>query len=139
MIVPDAWTESAGVLKVSGQAKLDANGNGAIYFSTPSGHQRWEVTGVVFGTNQPANATVVPVGTVALNAADISTMSPGNNLGATWSGNQDVGRGNIDVGPCDFLTVLFSPPPGSTPAQVALLAGVICTAVISGTKFTRTG
>ena len=55
--------------------------------------QRWEVTSVVVSTNQAANATVVPVATVALNTSDISVLSAGNNRGQSWSGNQDTFTG----------------------------------------------
>jgi hypothetical protein len=131
-------TEVSGQLKRSNQVVLDASGNGVMYFSTPSAHQRWEVTGVVVSTNQPASATVVPVAITALNTTSIDMMSPGNQRGATWSGNQDTGRGLIDVGPCDFLSVIFAPPAGSTPDQIAQLAGITCYAVITGTRYTRT-
>lgn len=133
-----AWgTESAGQLKLSNQVVLNAAGSGVIHFTTSSAHQRWEVTGVVVGTNQPANATVVPVAQTALNTIDPVTMSTGNQRGGSWSGNQDTGHGLIDVGPCDFLTVLFAPPPGSTAQQIAQLAGVVAYAIITGTRFTR--
>ena len=132
-------TEISGLLKQSGQVTLDANGNGVLYFSTPSAHTRWEVTGVIVNTNQPANATVVPVAQIALNTNDVYTMSAGNQRGGTFSGNMDQANGQIDVGPCDYLTVLFSPPSGATAAQIAVLAGVVASAVITGTKYTRVG
>lgn len=130
-------TETYGQLKKSGQVTLDANGNGVLYFTPDSARQRWEVSSVVVTTNQPSNASVVPQAQVALNTADLSTMSEGNGRGASWSGNQDTFQGNIDVGPCDYLTILFNAPPGSTPAQVAILAGVVASAVVTGSKFTR--
>lgn len=136
---PSAWTETEGQLKVSGQVTLSSAGQGTVYLQPVSAHQRWEVTSVVVATNQPATATVVPVATVALNSNDITSMSAGNNLGASWSGNQDTFSGDIDVGPCDFLSVVFSPPPGSTGAQIALLAGIIAAATVTGSKYTRTG
>lgn len=134
---PDHWAETQQQLKTSGQVTLDAAGNGVLYFTPPSARQRWLVTSVVVQTNQAANATVVPVAQLALNTVSIGTMSAGNNQGASWSGNQDIFTGEVDVGPCDFLAVLFTPPPGAAPSQIAQLAGVIASAVVKGQSFTR--
>lgn len=132
-----ALTEIQAQLKKSGQVTLDTNGNGVLTWDPDNARQRWEVTGITVTTNQPATATVVPVATVALNTADITTLSAGNQRGASWSGNQDAFTGQVDVGPADFLAVAFSPPPGSTAGQIAGLSGVIASAVVTGTKFTR--
>jgi hypothetical protein len=127
-------TEVSGQLHASGSVTLNAAGNGVVSFTPDSARQRWEVTSVVVSTNQAANATVVPVATVALNTSDISVLSAGNNRGQSWSGNQDTFAGLTDVGPCDNLTIGFSPAPGqSGPA----LAGVIASVVVTGTKYTR--
>lgn len=134
---PDHWTETQSQLKQSGQVTLDANGNGVLYFTPDSARQRWEVTSVVVTTNQPANATVVPQAQIAINTADLITMSQGNNRGASWSGNQDTFQGLVEVGPVDYLTILFNPPPGSTGAQIAQLAGVMASVIVTGSKFTR--
>lgn len=125
-------------LKKSGQVTLDSTGSGTLYFDPDSANQRWEVTGVVVSTDQAATATVVPVATVALNSHDMTTMSAGNQRGSSWSGNQDsFGGPQVDVSAGDFLAVIFSPPPGSTSAQIAQLSGVIASAVVTGTKYTR--
>jgi hypothetical protein len=129
-------TEIQAQLRKSGSVTLNSSGNGVITFDPDNARQRWEVTSVVVKTNQAANATVVPVATVALNTSDISVLSAGNNRGQSWSGNQDTFAGLTDVGPCDTLTVGFSPAPGQSGAS---LAGVIATAVVTGTKFTRRG
>lgn len=134
---PDHWVEVQSQLKQSGQVTLDANGNGVLYFTPDSARQRWEVTSVVVTTNQPANATVTPQAQVAINTADLGTMSQGNSRGASWSGNQDTFQGLVEVGPVDYLTILFNAPPGSTGAQKAQLTGVIASAVVTGSKFTR--
>lgn len=131
------FSEVQGILKKSGQVTLNASGNGVLTFDPDNARQRWEVDSVVVKTNQAATATVVPVATVALNTADITVLSDGNNRGQSWSGNQDSFTGKIDVGPADFLTIAFSPPAGATGAQIATLAGVVASAVITGTKFTR--
>lgn len=133
-VPPEHWAEQQLQLKKSGQVKLDANGNGTLYFTPDNARQRWVVTAIIVKTNQAATVTVTPVATVALNSNDINTMSDGNGRGASWSGNQDTFSGNIDVGPCDNLSVIFSPPPGQS---AATLVGVIASAVVTGVKFTR--
>lgn len=127
-------TEVQSELRVSGQVTLDSSGNGVLTFDPDNANQRWEVTSVVVSTNQDATATVVPVATLALNTAIFDTMSPGNGRGASWSGNQDTFAGLVHVGPCDFLTVAFSPAAGQSGSS---LSGVIATAVVTGSKFTR--
>lgn len=134
---PTNWTETQQQIKRSGQVTLDAKGNGVLYFTPTHARMRWLVTSVQVSTNQAANATVVPVAQLALNTNDIGSMSAGNNYGASWSGNQDTFQGEWDIGPCDYISVLFTPPPGSTPTQIATLVGVIASAVVTGQSFTR--
>lgn len=129
--------EIEGLLKKSGSVTLDATGNGVLTFDPDNSNQRWEITSVVNSTNQAATATVIPVATVAVNTTTFATMSAGNQRGATWSGNQDTFRGTLHVGGADYLTILFSPPAGATAPQIAALAGVIASAVITGSKYTR--
>ena len=133
MTTPGQIVEVQSLLKKSGQVTLSAAGLGTLTFDTDSARQRWEVTGVIVTTNQSTTASVVPIVTLALNATSLSTMSPGLQRGSTWSGNSDTWSGQIDVGACDFLSILFSPPTG----QGASLSGVIATAVITGRKYTR--
>jgi hypothetical protein len=130
-------TEISGQLRYAAQVKLDASGNGVITFDPASARERWEVTDVVVSTNQAANATVVPVATTGKNTTQVSQLSQGNNRGQSWSGNQDIFHGLINISPADFLSVLFSPPPGATNAQIAVLAGVICYATVTGTRYVR--
>ena len=157
-----APVEVTSLLKKSGQVALDVNGNGALYFDPDNARQRWEVTSIVVKTNQPATATIVPVVHILLNTADVTVPSDGNNRGASWSGNEDTFQGKVDVGPCDFLTISFTPPAGApgnpgTPALFpstttwpggsvypsagvagsSVLSGVIASAVVSGSKYTR--
>lgn len=132
-----AVTEIQAELKKSGSVILNAAGTGVILFDPDNARQRWEVTSVVVKTNQAAAATVIPVATLAINTSDIATLSAGNHRGASWSGNQETFSGLLRVGPCDYLTVAFSPPAGSTGAQIAQLAGVTGSAVVTGTKYTR--
>lgn len=138
-VPPDHWTETASQLRQSGTVTLDATGSGTIQFTPNNANQRWVVTSVVITTNQAAVATVVPYATLALNTNDIPTMSQGNQQGTSWAGNNDQFRGALDVGPCDNMSVLFYPPPGASPAQISALTGVIATAVVTGTRYTRRG
>jgi hypothetical protein len=136
-VPPPNWTETATQLKTSASVTLDATGSGTVMFTPNNANQRWVVTTVVLSTNQAATATVVPYATLALNTNDITTMSQGNQQGTSWAGNNDQFRGALDVGPCDNMSVIFYPPPGATSGQIADLAGVIATAVVTGTKYTR--
>lgn len=134
---PDHWTETATQLRKYGQVRLNSSGVGAITFETDSGNQRWVTSTININTNQPATATVVPQCTLALNTTDITQLSQGNNRGTSWSGNQDTFSSPVDVGPADYVSLIFFPPPGSTSAEIALLAGVIAGATVLGTKYTR--
>jgi hypothetical protein len=161
-VPPDHWTETAGQLRTSGVCTLDAAGLGTISFDPDSANQRWVITMVTVSTDQAADASLVPYATLALNTTDISQMSQGNNRGSTWSGNLSSFSGSMDVGPMDFASVLFYPPPGTVPSSgsqvtypslttypgpamfpgansefTSALAGVIASAVVSGTKYTR--
>lgn len=127
-------TETEGLLYKSGQVTLDASGNGVITLDPSSARERWEVTSVVVKTNQAATATVVPVATVAKNTSIVSHLSQGNNHGQTWSGNQDIFGGLIDISPADYLSVLFTPPPGASGSP---LSGVIAYATVKGKRYTR--
>ena len=130
-------TEVSGQLARAGSAALDSTGSAVLTFDPGSARERWEVTSVVVSTNQPANATVVPVATVAKNTTVASQLSQANNRGASWSGNQDVFTGQTDISAADYLSVIFAPPPGATSAQVSALAGVVCYATVTGTRYTR--
>jgi hypothetical protein len=131
---PQQPVEIESQLKKSGSVKLSAAGLGVITFDPDNARQRWEVRQVVVTTNQPATATTVPVCTLALNTDSFTTMSAGNQRGASWNGNQETFTGLEHVGPADFLSVLFTPPAGASGAP---LSGVIATAVVTGSKFTR--
>jgi hypothetical protein len=131
---PAAWVEVQSQLRKTGSVTLDANGNGVLTFDPSSARERWVVNSVVVSDNQSATSTVIPIATLALNTTALSTMSPGNQRGSTWSGNQDTFQGSMDVGPCDFLSVIFGPPPGTSGTSIA---GAICTAIVTGSKFTR--
>lgn len=131
---PAAWVEIESQLRKTGSVTLDASGNGVIYFDPDNARQRWVISSVVVLDNQSATSTVIPVATLAVNTVTLATLSAGNNRGATWSGIQDTFTGSMDIGACDFLTVIFGPPPGTDGSS---MSGVICTAILAGSKFTR--
>ena len=132
---PDHWGEVASLLTKNGSVTLDSSGNGVVTFTPDNANQRWVVTTVIVSTNQSATATLVPYATGALNTTSLSQMSPGNQLGTSYDGNNDTfGAPGFDVGPCDFYSVLFYPPPGQSGST---LSGVIATAIVKGTKYTR--
>jgi hypothetical protein len=133
---PATWTEISTQLRKSGQVTLNAGGVGTLTFQPTSANQRWVVTLVSVSTNQNALATVIPYCTVALNTTDITQLSASNNLGASWDGNNDSFSTPFDVGPCDYFSVLWYPPPGQSGTP---LSGVIASALIAGTSYTRRG
>ncbi len=130
-------TETEGQLLQGGQVTLDSSGNGVLTFTPSNARQRWVVQSVVVRTSQAVTATVIPVATVAKNTMIASQLSQANSRGQSWSGNQDVFAGQVDISPADYLSVLFTPPPGATAGQIATLAGVIAYATVTGTKYTR--
>lgn len=121
-------------LKKSGQVTLNATGYGVLTFETENANTRWVIQEVVVSTNQASTATTIPVATIALNTTAAGTMSPGNHRGASWSGNQDTFRGNWDVGPCDFASILFGPAEGE---DGTVLSGVIASAILLGKRYLR--
>ena len=131
---PKHWVETEAQLKKSSPVTLNSSGQGTIYFTPDTARQRWVVDTIIVSTNQAFNAGTVPTVTLGLNSNDVTTMSDGNNLGQTWSGNQDTYTGSADVGPCDNFSVIFAPPTGQAGTS---LAGVICTATITGVKYNR--
>jgi hypothetical protein len=136
--VPADWVEIATGLSLSSSVVLNTDGQGVIEFDPDSGNQRWEVTGVVVSTDQPATATTIPVATNALNCPFAANLNQSNTRGATWSANQDQwSGGTIDVSPADSFCVVFTPPPGLSGTAIAPLVGVTAYATVTGTKYTR--
>ena len=123
-------TEVSGQLKQSSSIMLDANGNGAIYFTPNNSHQRWEISSVVVSTNQGPTNIPIPTAEIFINGVSFGTTivtSTGQSLGATWSGNQDSFSGKADVGPCDSLAIVFT----------GGIAGTMAFSNIRGTYYTR--
>ena len=133
-IPPDHWGEVSGALRKFGSVKLDGSGFGVIELQPDNGNQRWVVSSIVTQTNQAAQATLVPYVTGALNSYTLSTLSLGSQFGSSYSGNNDTFGGSLDVNPTDTFCVLYYPPPGQDGSP---LAGVIASAVVRGTYYTR--
>jgi len=129
-----AVSETESQLHQAGEVTLNAAGQGVLTFDPSNARQRWVVSSVVVSTDQAADATVVPVATVAKNTAIVSNLSQGNARGSSWSGNQDVFAGEIDISAADYLSILFAPAAGQSGSA---LAGVIAYATITGTIYTR--
>ncbi len=136
---PAHWRELSAQFRTSVVATLDSTGSAVAFFESGSANQRLVMRAISVNTNQVATATVIPWVTVALNTTSLSTMSQSNQCGTTNYGLINTFRGNLDVGQCDYLAVLFYPPPGSSAGSIALLNGVKVTAVAFGTKYTRVG
>jgi hypothetical protein len=132
--VPARPGEIAGRLTKSGQVTLNSAGIGVLTFDPDNAHQRWEIEQVVVKTNQAATAANVPFVQLAVNTTDPTTMSDGNMRGRSWNGNSETFTGTEHIGPADYFSVMFMPAAGASGAP---LAGVIASAVITGTKYTR--
>lgn len=126
--------EVEGELHKGGSVVLTAGGAGLPGDSTPGGviilqpanaHQRWVVTEVDVSTNQGPTQIPVPTAEVFVNG-QLSRM---NSRGATWSGNQDSFTGNVKVGPCDYLQIVFT----------GGILGSTASAVVEGNYYTRRG
>lgn len=83
--MPARAGELEALLKKNGSVKLDANGNGTLYFDPDNANQRWEISGTVISTDQGLT-TPYPLATGYVGPE----TSTGNAVWASASGNQDV-------------------------------------------------
>jgi hypothetical protein len=140
--------EIAGLLRLSGSAVMGA-GQAVISFDPPNARQRWEVTGAIISTDQPATATAVPVAAVVLNAADRVPVSQGGKRSHSWDGNMVTLPLRVQAGPADSVAVVFTDP-GAASAESGVyldtytatypgtaMDGTVCYATITGTRYTR--
>jgi hypothetical protein len=99
---------------------LDVNGNGTLTFGvTFSSNHKWVIADIIVATSQSSTSPPYPTATVYLGGQQV-----GVSEGATWTGNQDVLRGQTEM-TADDLTVAFT----------GGLAGSTATAVIEGDSF----
>jgi hypothetical protein len=149
LAVVQRMNEITGQLRLSGQAAVNS-GVAVIRFDPGSGRERWEVRSVVASTNQAASATSIPKVAVMLGASQFVPVSQAGNRGHSWDGNMVTLACNVNVGPADWLGIVFtSPDPYETTGVYldmytdaypgTLADGTICYAVITGTRYTRRG
>lgn len=99
---------------------LDGSGNGEVTFGVDySANHKWEIADIIVSTSQSSTTPPYPTATVYLGG-----QQAGVSEGATWTGNQDVLRGQMSM-TLDELTVAFT----------GGLAGSTATVVIEGDSF----
>jgi hypothetical protein len=118
--MPAQWQE-IGPVRCRGSAKLDASGNGQIYFTVYSANHRWLIYEVVVNVVTVLSPQVFPQVTLHIGGQAQAGLSEG----ASWNGNQETFQGQILMDACDDLTVDFA---GGALNQV-------CTAIIEGTNY----
>jgi hypothetical protein len=96
---------------------LDASGNGSVNFDVPSANHKWTITDVVSSTDQAPATAPYPTVTIYLGGQQAGVAE-----GASWTGNQDIFRGSIDMEPGLDLTIAYT----------GGIAGSKATAVIEG-------
>ena len=101
-------------------ATAGTTGNGSVGFDADSGNHKWVIEDIVVATSQAQNTAPYPTATAYLTGQQV-----GVSEGASWIGNQDTMRGQVEIGPCETLTVAFS---GGVPGSVA-------TAIAEGDSF----
>lgn len=106
-----------GIVRRRKAVTLDGSGNGSVTFGVDwSSNHKWVISDIVVATNQPQTTAPYPTATAYLGGQQV-----GVSEGATWTGNQDVMRGEVEM-TCDDLTVAFT----------GGLAGSVATAVLEG-------
>jgi hypothetical protein len=110
--VPD-W-QPVGQVRRRKAVVLDGSGNGSVFFDVPSANHKWTITDVVSATDQAQTVAPYPTVTIYLGGQQV-----GVSEGASWTGNQDIFRGRIDMEPGLDLTVAYAGGvPGSTATVV---------------------
>lgn len=113
------WTPT-GKVRRRASVTLDGSGNGTVTFGvTWSSNHKWVISDVLVATNQAPTTAPYPTATAYLGGQQV-----GVSEGATWTGNQDVMRGSIEM-TADDLTVAFT----------GGLAGSVATAVLEGDSY----
>lgn len=109
-----------GTVRRRASVTLDGSGNGSVNFAvTWSSNHKWVIADVLVATSQSQTTPPYPTATAYLGGQQV-----GVSEGATWTGNQDVMRGPVEM-TADDLTVSFT----------GGLAGSVATAVIEGESF----
>lgn len=100
-----------GKVRRRSSAKLDASGNAELDFDVYTSNTRWIITDVLVLTDQPQTQAPYPTVTIYLGG-----LQQGTAEGASWTGNQDIFRGKLEMTACDTLRVQFT---GGLPGSVA--------------------
>lgn len=109
-----------GTVRRRASVKLDGSGNGTVTFDvTYSSNHRWVISDVIVATDQSQTSPPYPTATAYYGGQQV-----GVSEGATWTGNQDIMRGSIEM-TAETLSVAFT----------GGLAGSVATAVIEGDSF----
>lgn len=109
-----------GLVRRRKSVKLDGSGNGSVTFGVDwSSNHRWVISDVLVATDQASTTAPYPTATAYLGGQQV-----GLSEGATWTGNQDIMRGQIEM-TADDLTVSFA----------GGVAGSTATAVIEGDSY----
>jgi hypothetical protein len=111
---------SQGLVRRRKSVVLDGNGNGSVSFGVDwSSNHKWVVSDIIVATSQASTQAPYPTATAYLGGQQV-----GVSEGATWTGNQDIMRGQVEM-TADDLTVQFT----------GGLAGSVATAVLEGESF----
>jgi len=109
-----------GTVRRRSSAILDGSGNAELDFDVFTANTRWVITDVLVLTDQPQTQAPYPTVTIYLGG-----LQQGQAEGASWTGNQDIFRGKLEMTACDTLRVQF----------VGGLAGSRATVTIEGENY----
>lgn len=115
--------EIEGYLDVSASVVLDSSGSGTVDFDVDNSWQRWVVDSVRVKTNQGDFQTPYPSAEVFSGAAIADRFSQGKS----WTGNNDVFRGRVDLDSGSEMHVVWT----------GGISGTIATARVTGKRYTR--
>lgn len=116
--MPD-W-QKAGAVRRRQAVVLDGSGNGSVNFDVPSANHKWIITDVISATDQAPTTPPYPTVTIYLGG-----QQQGVSEGASWTGNQDIFRGKVEMEPGLDLTIAFT----------SGLAGSRATVIIEGESY----
>lgn len=116
-------TEIEGYLDESSQVVLDGSGNGTVIFDVVNSWQRWVVDSVRVKTTQGDTETPYPSAELYSGPGIFDRFSQGK----TWTGNNDVFQGRLDLDSGSELFVIWT---GGIP-------GTLATARVTGKRYTR--
>lgn len=120
MTGPVADWQRIGTVRRRGSVVLDGSGNGTVSFDvTYSSNHKWVISDVIVATNQSQTQPPYPTATAYYGGQQVGVTE-----GATWTGNQDIMRGSIEM-TAETLSVAFT----------GGLAGSVATAVIEGDSY----